>query len=133
MSEPIGGFGPLVGLQLHDHELHALLTALAVAATGDLDVPKNPTQLASLVWNGPHSTPVTKTLATLLTETLYSVEPEEGEDHAKVVPVLALANNEPMPDNLPPALATMVRRNRARAGVCDHGRRLSACDVCTMG
>lgn len=133
MSEPIGGFGPLVGLQLHDHELYDLLRALAVAATGDLDIPRDPKSLASLVWRGEHSTTVQKSLATLLVETLYALEPEPGEQPGKVIPMLAIGNTEPIPADLPAALTTVVRQGRARAGYCDHGRRLADCDVCTLG
>lgn len=44
--------------------------------------------------------------------------------------VVAIANNEPLPENLPPEVRAEISAARATMGWCDHGRRLDECDDC---
>lgn len=43
------------------------------------------------------------------------------------LPYFALGNSEPLPDNLPAELTTLLRSYRTKAGWCDHGRRFGEC------
>jgi hypothetical protein len=55
------------------------------------------------------------------------VEPEQVD-----LPFLAVGNSEPLPADLAPALAAMLRKGRTAAGWCDHGNRFNQCpEGCT--
>lgn len=52
----------------------------------------------------------------------------EGTGFSDGVPILALGNDDPLPDDLPEELKEFFRELRASMGWCDHGKQFGQCE-----